>query len=117
MATFAWAESSSSALEEAPRVAETKYGDGYAERAPDGLNATKQAWSLTFRAVSREAGDDIVAFFRARNTAIGGLENFDWAPLWSSSTIKVVCRGWTRTQLDAWDESDITCRFERDYRP
>jgi phage-related protein len=117
MAEFAWAESSSSALEEEPRVSRTRYGDGYEESAPDGLNPLKQAWSLQFRRVSREAGDEIIQFFRDRFSAVGGLENFDWTPLWATEPIKVVARNWTRTQLDDIDESDIQVRFERDYRP
>lgn len=117
MAVFAWAESSSSALEEAPRVTSLRYGDGYEESAPDGLNPMKQAWSLQFRKVSREAGDEIVGFFRARMSAVGGLENFDWTPLWETAPIKVIARNWTRTQLDDYGESDIQVRFERDYKP
>jgi len=117
MAVFAWAESSSSALEEAPNLARTQFGDGYEESAPNGLNPVKQAWNLQFRRVSRSAGDDIVAFFRARLSAVNGLEAFDWTPLWETAPIKVKCRNWTRTQLDEPDESDITCRFERVYLP
>lgn len=117
MAVFAWAESASSALEEEPRINETRYGDGYSENSPDGLNPMKQAWSLQFRKVSREAGDAIVAFFRARVSPIGGRENFDWTPLWQSTSIKVVALSWNRTQLDEYGESDITVRFQRDYRP
>ena len=117
MATFAWAESASSALEEAPRINELRYGDGYSETSPDGLNPMQQAWSLQFRKVSREAGDQIIAFFRARVSPVAGRENFDWTPLWSTEPIKVVALSWNRTQLDDFDESDITVRFQRDYRP
>jgi len=117
VAAFAWAESSSSALEEAPRLVATRFGDGYEKSAPDGLNPLKQAWSLQFRKVSRSAGDDIVAFFRARLSAINGLEYFEWTPMWQTTPVKVACRNWTRTQLDDWDESDIAARFERVNRP
>ena len=117
MPTFSWAESPGTALEETPRVASTRFGDGYEECAPDGLNPLAQAWTLQFRRVSRSGGDAIVAFLRARVSAVGGLEAFDWWPLWATAAIKVRCRGWTRTQLDEAEESDITARFERVHLP
>lgn len=116
MAVFDWTESASTALTEEPRISRTRYGDGYEERAPDGLNPIRQMWSLQFRAVDRQAADDIVAFFRAR-VGVQGLEAFDWTPLWATVPIRVVCRSWSRTQAEVYTESDINATFEQVFEP
>lgn len=110
---FDWAESPGAQLSEQPRVLESKFGDGYVQTAPDGLNPISQQWRLPFRGVSREAGDAIVAFLRAR----GGVEYFQWTPLWSTTPILVVCSSWTRSQTDVVGESDIEATFVQRFAP
>lgn len=114
MAVFDWAESPGTQLTEEPRVAATRYGDGYEERGPDGLNPLRQQWTLNFRDVEKKVADDIVAFFRARINAFG-FEAFDWTPMWATAAIRVVCRQWTRTQNDAFHTSDITATFTQEF--
>lgn len=117
MAVFAWAESASTSVSRTPRIAATKFGDGYEETAPDGLNVLAEQWSVVFRGCSKANGTAIEDFFRARLTAINGLEAFDWWPLWATAAIKVKCRTWSRTQGELPDESDISATFERVYLP
>lgn len=114
---FAWAESPGTSKTTQPRLATSKFGDGYEEIAPDGLNAMAAEWQLSFRGVSKANGDEIVAFFEARFSSVNGLEAFSWWPLWATAAIKVTCRSWTRTQGELPDESDITATFTRDFRP
>ncbi len=113
MARFDWAESSSTRLDEEARVAESRFGDGYAQRAPAGLNSLDESWSVNLRAVSRSAGDEIIAFFRTHR----GVTPFDWTPPFTSVSGRWVCKRWTRTALDEADTSDITAVFERVYEP
>lgn len=118
MAEFVWVESGGTALEEQPRIASTQYGDGYEQRAPDGLNPLRQAWAVRFSDVEDAVANDIVAFFRARLTAASGLESFDWKPLWAGGAIiKVTCRKWSRTASDTWGESNITAEFRQEFEP
>lgn len=116
-AVFAWAESAGASAESTPRVASTKFGDGYEQRAPDGLNPIAETYTVPFRGVSRAGGDEIIAFLRAQVSPVTGLEPFAWTPLWATQPILVVCRGWTRTQGDQPDESDISAKFERVHLP
>lgn len=110
---FDWVESASTALEEEPRVLETRFGDGYSQRAPDGLNPIAQQWEVRFTGVDNDIGDAILAYFRAA----GAVEAFEWTPLWHTIPIKVVCKRWTRTQPNEWGRSDITARFSQVFEP
>lgn len=116
MAVFDWVESPGTSLSEEPRVASSRFGDGYEERAPQGLNPIVQRWSLAFREVDDKVAQDIVDFLRARVTALA-FESFDWTPLWSTTAIKVVCKKWSRTQPDEHGISDISAAFEQVYEP
>jgi phage-related protein len=111
--TFDWAESPGSRLREVPKVRMTQFGDGYSQRQADGINSILQDWVLLFRSVSREAGDEIIAFLRQQN----GVTAFNWAPVWATSSIVVLCPEWSRTALDDFGFSDITARFQQTYEP
>lgn len=117
MADFDWVESAGTTIEEEPRISASRFGDGYEERAPDGLNPLRQRWSLTFRSVEKGVADDIVAFLRARLSGTLGLESFTWTPLWATTPISVVCRRWSRSQGDIPSESEITAVFEQEFAP
>lgn len=116
MAVFDWVESSGTQLSMMPRVSSTRYGDGYEERAPNGLNPLQQRWALAFRAADNSEADAMMAFLAERLNALG-LEAFDWTPLWSTTPIKVVCREWNRSHLDEIGASDVNAVFEQVFEP
>jgi phage-related protein len=119
MAVWIWVESPGTGLSEEPSVSRTKYGDGYEERAPSGLNPIKQVWTYQARGVDNAIADEMVAFLRARLNLLG-MEAFDYTPLWANPAdppIKVVCPSWTRTQGEEWGMSDISARFEQVFEP
>lgn len=51
-----------------------QFGDGYAQRVPDGINTERQSWPLTFRGTEDEVAP-IIAFLR-RNRHV----SFLWTP-------------------------------------
>jgi phage-related protein len=106
MAEFLYAESSSTQLDQTVRMASSKFGDGYEQVAPDGLNALEESWQVRFTAVSDAGADAIIAFFRAQL----GLP-FDWRPRGTTAPRKFTCRQWSRTLSAVWDESDISATF------
>lgn len=114
MAVFDWAESRSSSVDVAPRVQETRFGDGYVQAVPDGINTMQEQWDLVFDQVDDAIATQIDDFLRAR----GGWETFDWTPIWAvgNSPIKVVCKQWRRQKFDI-GVSTITATFERRYTP
>lgn len=113
LAPFDWVESASTSLDEQPRVKATRFGDGYEEREPDGLNPITQKWDVVFRDVDDDIATDMVEYFRAA----AGVDSFGWTPLWHTAEIKVVARSWRRTQSDTWGKSDITAVFEQVFEP
>lgn len=114
MAVFDWAESRTSSVSVNARVQETRFGDGYVQAAPDGLNAIDEAWDLVFDGVDDAIANAIETFLRAR----GGAEPFDWTPIWASGNapIKVVCKGWRRSRAEP-GISNLTATFERRFTP
>lgn len=117
MARFSWAESPGTAKATEIRVASSRFGDGYEQRGPDGLNPIKRTWSLQFKAVTLANGNAIEAFLEARANAAAGLESFQWWPMWSAADRRVVCRTFGRSALDDLDQSDISATFEEVYEP
>lgn len=54
------------------RIRRVDFGDGYAQRAGDGINTDKRVWTLEWAALLPAECDAIVAFLTAR----GGHESF-----------------------------------------
>lgn len=108
-----WAESPGTRLQEKPRLLAVQFGDGYSQRQADGLNAVVQSWDMRFDAVSREAGDEMLAFLRAQ----GGVTAFQWTPLWAAAPILVLCQQWSRSALDDFGFSDISATFIQAFEP
>lgn len=115
MAVFDWAESAGSSVDYKPRVARTQFGDGYVERAPDGLNPMGESWSLAFNDISDEAGTEIITFLKARFTGPLGQEAFDWTPLWASTPIRVTCDQFTRTLGSRVGTCSVQAVFVREF--
>lgn len=110
---FIWTESSSTQLDEQPRVRTSRFGDGYSQRIGDGLNRRPQMWSVRFSEVDNAIADEIIAFLRACD----GVEAFDYTPLWHTSALKFICPRWSRVQADKPQCSDITATFEQVFEP
>lgn len=111
MATFTIAPDFGSPLSVKPRTLAAQYGDGYAMRAQDGINARPDEWQLTFSARTPAERAAIMDFLDARN----GTEAFDWtAP--DGTAARWVCPEWSYTP-DTAAANTITARFVRDYAP
>lgn len=71
---FTWCPSYEPELEEAPQLLTAKFGDGYSQSAPDGLNHIRQRWSLSWNAEDTATAKAIRDFLRER----GGWQPFYW---------------------------------------
>jgi phage-related protein len=78
-------------------VLETKFGDGYRQRAADGINNVEQSWSLTWEHLTETEKETIEAFLLAR----GGWESFDWTPPGAASASRWTCPKWGFTDTGA----------------
>lgn len=93
-------------------VLRADFGDGYTQRAANGLNNVGFEYSLIWRNVPIEDGQDMIDFFEAR----GGWESFDWLDILQEfpSTIQVVCEDWNRAPISENYET-VTATFVRVY--
>lgn len=111
MATFTYIADNGASLEEAPRVLESKFGDGYQQRVGDGINIRPRKWSLTFNSRTDAELAPIVAFLRARN----GIEAFDWTDP-EGVAGKFVCKSWTPTKV-RYGVNNLTAEFNEVFEP
>lgn len=93
-----------------PRVLETPFGDGYRQRAGDGLNGVAESWELTWTVLVPDDADAIEAFFIAR----AGHEPFWWTSPRDSSPKKYVCTKWQRS-MAAGNADRISATFVQDF--
>ena len=81
-----------------PRVLVSKFGDGYEQRAPDGINNIEEVFSLQFRTRENDFVDDVVAFLDSK----GGHTKFafrfpDSNEIGGEKEIKVICDDYSTT--------------------
>lgn len=73
------------------RVLKAQFGDGYAQRASDGINNVVATYDLTWEDISRDDAKTLDDFLTAR----GGYESFDWTPPGEASPKKWTCAQWS----------------------
>ncbi len=73
-----------------PSVRKVRFGDGYSQRAPAGLNADLKTYSVTLSVPRWEA--TALESFLAEH---GGWKSFLWTPPYEWRQIKVTCAKWS----------------------
>lgn len=115
MAEWTYVPDRSFSRSNAPRIREVKFGDGYSQRAQDGINYMNESWSLTF---ANRSYTDIAAMEGFLETR-GGAAAFTFqAP--GDTEVKVICRNWdvsilNHTGNNATSIGTLTATFERVY--
>ena len=89
--TFTWFPDIGAQATPKLAVSESKFGDGYSQRAPTGLNARSDTWSVTFTR-PRAIGLLILAFMRARKAS----ESFNWTTPLNEAGV-YVCKKWNHS--------------------
>lgn len=108
MAVFAISPAWNPVSTRKPRTLAIKFGDGYEQRAADGLNPDLQSWQLTFDPIPVADADTIEAFFETNATAV---TPFTWTPPRAAASSLFLCRTWTRKIVSPTTDS-ITATFE-----
>lgn len=88
-----------------PRTLNNKFGDGYEQRTPDGINNKLRTWNLTFNRVLAD-----IAAINTFLTDKGGVTSFTWTPS-GESEVRVLCREWSQSKISP-NVGSITCTFE-----
>jgi len=87
------APSYTSARTKRARVLRAGLGDGYSQRAGDGLNSVVSSWSVVWNALTAEEADYIDGFLTAR----GGHEAFSWTTPGEAAPRLWTCENWSRS--------------------
>lgn len=90
------------------RVLRANFGDGYTQRAADGLNVIIRKPKLKFDGLTEAQADTIEAFLEARE----GHENFDYTLPNESTSRKFICQTWTRTPKTTTGFIEMTLDLE-----
>lgn len=110
---FTWKPQTAYLINSEPDVSVVKFGDGYEQRAPKGLNPLRDKYDLRFVGVDNlchnrpNVAKQAEAFLRAR----GAVEAFTWTPPNLTAPILVVCRSWTMTKTHS--VYDLSATFEQ----
>jgi phage-related protein len=85
-----------------PEVLLAKFGDGYEQRAANGINSLREQYSVTFSSRQKSEIDNIVSFFSVKK----GITSFDFTVpdtngLSNETTIKVVCDSYNTTFMNS----------------
>lgn len=107
MPTFTWTVSYGASADRQPRTKTAKFGDGYEQRAVDGINTNPEKWNLNFTNRDYAEIDAIEAFL---NTAAGAT-SFTWTPPRSVTAGNYICRSWQR-QVVVGGVDSLSCTFE-----
>jgi phage-related protein len=89
------------------KIIEVKYGNGYAQRAGDGINPIQGSWNVEWGVLSAgELGTIVTAFDTAR-----GVDYFTWTPPGDASSKKWVVKQHSRTPLSG-DQYSVAATLE-----
>lgn len=58
------------------KILKADFGDGYTQRAADGLNNIKESWDVEWKNIDKDTAFEIVNFIKARK----GYQGFFWTP-------------------------------------
>lgn len=110
MAAWTWCPTAGSSITFTPMVSEAKYGDGYVQRASQGINPITRMFSLTFPAETEEEMKVMTDFLEA-NAIIG----FHFTPPgWPQ--MFVVSDNWTATYVDKSSKKKLIMTLSVEFR-
>lgn len=92
-----------------PRTLRVDFGDGYNQRAGDGLNTTPGKWSLKWDLKATDA-TTLIAFFKTH----GGHTSFDWTPPRETVSQKFIVNDWNEVPYGE-SGATITANIEQVY--
>ena len=105
MADFTWKPDFGAQEKTTPRVMTIAFGDGYEQRAGNGINRVSRVWSLTFSNRTDAETAEITDYL----SATGGVTGFTWTPPFGDVGLwKVV--SWQHSIIN-YDVNNIVAEF------
>lgn len=90
MEIFNWPIKPGMGTESSPRIRSIRFGDGYEQRKPDGLNSQLEKFNVTL-SLTPEKADKALDFLKRH----GGVKSFLFQPIKSQPAVVVVCKKWS----------------------
>lgn len=105
---FTWRPAYNHSTESEPKIKEVKFGDGFSQRSPDGINNILPVFNLEFEGDLNEV-TAILHFLSQR----AGHESFVWLPPAPyGSSARFICKKWSNVQ-PFYNNYKIQASFER----
>lgn len=101
-----------SSVEFQPRVRRADFGDGYSQRAGDGLNTLSRKVEANFQVLYSDEAEAIITFFTNRR----GYLPFMWTLPGETSPRQWIAPSWRRTYSDT-KITDVTASLEETFDP
>lgn len=93
-----------------PRVLIAEFGDGYRERAADGINTLPESFSLKWTNIVTADATLLEDFFKAR----AGVEAFKWTPPDEGSEKVYTCPRWSKSPT-AFGFYNMTAEYQQEF--
>ena len=98
------------AVDRQPRYRAPRFGGGYVQRTPDGLNHNPENWRPVWNHLRFTEADEVDQFFKDHDDGTP----FWWTPNGATTAIKVVCLSWQRVEATSVTDR-ISAVFEQDF--
>lgn len=109
---FDWVPTYGAELGVTPALLTAKFGDGYSQDTPDGINNQMEVWGLTFTKFP-DVADDIINFLKRQ----AGAKRFWWTPPRYPEPLKWVTSGkFGKVETNAGYVT-VTVTFEQRFDP
>jgi phage-related protein len=102
------AASFGSELSRTPRTLKNAFGNGYEQRAGDGLNAVPQAWQVVWENIAFSECTAIDSFLAGQK----GYLAFLWTPPGAAAPLQVKCEGWSLGKTSG-NTGTVKARFDQ----
>jgi phage-related protein len=92
------------------RTLKAQFGDGYSQRAPDGLNAKTVSWTVEWGALTQA---ELTAVMDALDS-VGGWDYINWVPLYQTVSKKFILRdGKYRVTHNSNNDFSVSCILDQ----
>lgn len=105
--TFIWQPDWSVQMEHQPQLRTIKFGDGYGQEYPAGINNDPVRMSLNFSALRDIEAVQIMLFLRS----MGGYKSFWWTDV-NGRKLRYKCKSYARTPARV-DDNSVSASFEQ----
>lgn len=106
MSSFTWVPDYQASVDHSPTISQSSFGDGYSQRASNGINADLKKWNLVFSNKDLSEGNDIDDFLKTHKA----VTEFDWLDP-DGDNKKYICKSW-RKSYPQFGVVTINCTFE-----